>query len=254
MRVILTIAGTDPTSAAGIQADVQVIRDFGHHGASVITAVLAQNTQGVQRCDPVDAPLLQAQLDAVFDDLDVAAVKVGLVPTASLVALVAETLRPRGLPVVWDPVVASGDARTTLYDGTPAALRLAADSATLLTPNIPELAWLTGTAIDDLDDAIAAAATLPTAVLIKAGHLPHANLIQDVLVRGDSVTTLAALPVVDFDARGTGCHLSTAIACALADGEELHIAVERARHYLNERLRHAVRLGRGRPLLTVRQR
>lgn len=259
MKVVLTIAGSDPTSAAGIQADLQVIRDFGHHGASVLTAVIAQNTQGVRRCDPVDRELLGAQLDAVLSDLDVAAVKVGLVPTAPLVDLVVAVLAEHNLPVVWDPVVASGDARTSLYVGAPRALRDAARRVTLFTPNLPELQWLTGAPAASLADAIDAARSLDASVLLKVGHLPRAEratpenaTLRDVLVHDGAATHLTALPAVDFDARGTGCHLSTAIACALAEGDALHHAVERGRRYLNERLTGAAQLGRGRRVITHR--
>ncbi len=250
-QVVLTIAGTDPSGAAGIQADLQVIRDHGHHGVSVITAVLAQNSSGVRVVQPLAAGLVEAQLDTVFDDFDIAAVKVGLVPNDELVRMIAARLED--LPVVWDPVMRSGDGATELFGGSPAALLSALSRVAVVTPNVGELEQLMGTTLTTRQDAHEAARSLAAhvgAVLLKVGHLPHSGDLSDIWAHAGESFDLAALPAVSHDVRGTGCQLSSAIACRLADGVEPLDAVEGARRYLNALLlRQAVHLGKGRAII-----
>lgn len=251
MKVVLTVAGTDPSGAAGIQADLQVIRDHGHYGVSVITAVLAQNTSGVRAVYPMSAAALAAQLDAVFDDFDVAVVKVGLVPDDDLADVVLD--RTRGRRVVWDPVLASGDGSTSLFTGTPRELLRALRHVDVLTPNVPELGQLIGAQIRSRDDAHRAAGAVSlegAAILLKVGHLPHQGTVSDIWAEAGVSSDLDPLPTIEADVRGTGCQLSTAIACQLADGHERRDAGERARAYLNALLNdRAQRLGRGRSII-----
>lgn len=251
---VLTIAGTDPSGAAGIQADCAVIHAHGLEAASVITAVLAQGSVGVRAVYPMEAAMIAAQLDSVLSDLPVTAVKIGLVPTPQAAEAIARGLERlgQGVPVVLDPVLASGDGRSALVaPGTPGALLdLIAGLAprlTILTPNAPEAAALAGLSVVTGEEAMAAALALgryARGVLLKAGHLTRGDgWLRDVWAMDGEAALLAALPAIEEDVRGTGCHLSSAIAARLARGEEALAAVEGARRYLG-RLLHE---GRWRP-------
>lgn len=263
----LTIAGTDPSGAAGVQADLATFRDVGVHGLSVITSVLWQNTQGVRGQQPMSGAAVRAQLDAVCEDLPVAAIKLGLLPSAEVVRAVLDGLDAieardgRLPPLVLDPVLVSGDGRTTLVDEGTIALLVGPLLARvdLLTPNVPEAAWLLGGAPLDTPGACheaarALAARTRGAILLKGGHLPALSADPgarvDLLAFGDQVTPLAALPAIPDDVRGTGCHLSSAIAAWLALGLPLEAAIDRARRHLNGLLhRHRRLIGRGRHVL-----
>ncbi len=263
---VLTIAGSDPSGAAGVQVDLQVFRDFGAHGWSALTSVIAQNTGGVRRVWPVSRDQLRAQLDAVFDDVTPDAIKVGALPTRELVEVVAAVLRERadGAPVVVDPVLASGDGAMALATAGVAEV-IASELApwvALLTPNLPELSRLTGSThpirtVDELVDAARQgreALGMRGALLLKAGHLPgeRGGSIQDALANDDGCAATEPLPSIGEDVRGTGCQLSSAIAARLArGGKSMREDVEAARRYLNAHLRgHRARLGAGRPLIS----
>lgn len=258
-RVLLTIAGTDPSGAAGIQADLQVFRDFGFHGASVITSVLAQNTTGVTDLRALEPDLVRAQLRSVLDDLDVAGVKVGLVSTCPAFHVVAgalDELAPE-IPVVWDPVLASGDGARHLTE--PDFKRCFSVAAltriSVFTPNIPEAATWLGRPIRTIEDAESVAGALakagPRAVLLKVGHLTaEEEHLRDIWADAHGVRRCEPLPRLDADVRGTGCQLSSALCALLADGLEPLAAAERAREYLNDLLRsRSRRIGRGRPVV-----
>jgi hydroxymethylpyrimidine/phosphomethylpyrimidine kinase len=263
---VLTIAGSDPSGAAGVQVDLQVFRDFGAHGWSAVTAVIAQNTAGVRRVWPVSPEQLRAQLDAVFDDVAPDAIKVGALPTRALVEVVAGALRERapGVPVVVDPVLASGDGATALAaaDVAEAIASELAPWVTLLTPNLPELARLTGSArrVETPGGLVEEARRgrealgMRGALLLKAGHLPggHGDSIQDALAEQGASALTVGLPAIGEDVRGTGCQLSSAIAAAQARGHgTVREDVEAARAYLNTHLRaHRARPGAGRPLIS----
>jgi len=251
--VLLTIAGTDPSGAAGLQADLQVFRDFGFHGASVVTAVLAQNTGGVRAVRPLVRADVEAQLAAVFEDLDVAAIKVGLTASESIAQLV---MIGRDVPQVWDPVLWSGDGVTVLAgDDVVAAIVRALPHVDVLTPNAPEASRLTGRTVENLDDALGAAARLVElgagAVLLKCGHLSRGlETIRDVWADADGPRLMKPLPAIEADARGTGCQLSSAIAAELARGKLPLEAAESAREYLSDLLWFKRRkLGRGRDVV-----
>jgi hydroxymethylpyrimidine/phosphomethylpyrimidine kinase len=263
MPSLLTIAGTDPSSGAGIPVDLQVFRDFGHHGLSVVTAVVSQNTSGVRNFEAVDAPHVRDQLDAVFDDLPVAAVKIGMLPTAEVVETVADVLRERApdTPTVFDPVLVSGSGDSPLrHSGTEEAMR---DSLVprvdWLTPNVPEAEVLSATEIASRDDATRVAAQLralgPRSVLLKVGHLSARRddtTISDLLATDEGVVDLEPLDAIDADVRGTGCQLSSALASSLVDAPDASPpdVAERARRYLNELLHESRRdVGEGRPVI-----
>jgi hydroxymethylpyrimidine/phosphomethylpyrimidine kinase len=251
---LLTIAGTDPSSAAGIQVDLQVFRDYGFHGASVITAVVWQNTIGVRGFRALEADDVIAQLDAVLDDLEVTVVKVGMVPTARQVDAIVERIDQ--LAVVWDPVLRSGSGEAALVDPDAIdAIRRALPDVTVLTPNVPEAARLSGIEIETRADAHRAAGELlnrgPDAVLLKTGHLDEGeDTFRDVFASADGIIDLEPLSAIDADVRGTGCQLSSAIAAEMARGAAAREACEHARRYLHEMLRTRRRsVGKGRDIV-----
>lgn len=248
---VLTIAGTDPSGGAGIQVDLQVIRDHHMHGLSAVTAVVWQNTQGVQGFRVLQPVELRAQIDAVLNDFEVAAIKIGMVGSASNALAIHDALDGFGGSVVYDPVLTSGDGETSLWtDGLDAARRLAA-RATLVTPNLPEAVALFGHPEPQPDVLVTAlAALLGTSVLLKAGHMTaQAEGLRDLWCERDHPMWLPPTPRVDADVRGTGCQLSTAIACGLAAGMGNLTAVAAARQYLSHALTRRENRGRGRPIV-----
>ncbi len=249
----LTIAGSDPSGGAGIQADLKTFLAFHVYGAAVITSLTVQNTRGVFGRDDAPAALVLAQLAAVRDDLPVAAAKTGLLATAALVDALAGELAARPLPwLVVDPVLiaTSGDALTA--GDTLAALRARLlPLATLVTPNLAEAAALLGHPVDDvasMRDAARAIADLGTPnVLVKGGHLPGPP--RDILFAGGVLHELEGVRVGPASAHGTGCTLSAAITAGLARGDALVAAVERGKRYVERALAAAAPLGHGsRPL------
>lgn len=269
---LLTIAGTDPSGAAGIQADLQVFRDLGYHGLSVITAVVWQNTVGVRGWQAIEREGLQGQLDAVLEDIPVAGIKLGMLPDVGTIEVVSEFIHKirsgvkadrnaqvRPIRVVLDPVMASGDGRYALskQETMQRAVELLYGQTDVLTPNVPEAEQLLGCKIRTADEMLRAGERLmklgAKSVLLKGGHLsdePDFEL-TDVFVDADGARLLEPLARIDEDVRGTGCQLASAIACGLADGRTEFEAVDRARRYLNDLL-HApnrVRIGRGRSIL-----
>jgi len=247
--VALTIAGSDPSGGAGIQADLKTFCAFDVYGAAVVTSLTAQNTTGVRGRVDVAPAFVVAQLDAVLDDLDVAAAKTGLLPTRDIVEAVAERLRSSPLPyVVVDPVLAAtaGDALSEPHVVDAIRDRLL-PVATLVTPNLDEAAALTGRPVRDLagmrDAARALDALGARAALVKGGHL--AGTAHDVLATADGIEELAAPRVATGPTHGTGCTLSAAIAALLARGVPLRDAAARAKAYVTRALAAAAPIGRG---------
>ena len=247
---VLTVAGSDSSGGAGIQADLKAIAACGGYGASVITALTAQNTTGVRAVEPVGAEMVRAQLDAVLDDLEVRAVKTGMLATSALVAEVAGALTARPpFPLVCDPVMVakSGDSLLTA-DAVDAVRGLLLPRATLLTPNTHEAGVLAGMPVRTLQEAAEAGRALramgASSVLVKGGHLsgPRAD---DVLVTGEGVRVFEAERLDARHTHGTGCTYAAAIATFLAFGLPLPEAVGRAKRFLTEAIRHGLAVGRG---------
>jgi hydroxymethylpyrimidine/phosphomethylpyrimidine kinase len=251
MPIALTIAGSDSSGGAGIQADLKTFAAFGVYGASVITALTAQNTTGVSGIHLVPADFVTAQIDAVYGDLDVTAVKIGMVAQRATVdAIVAGLKRWSPGHVVLDPVmVATSGDRLLAADAVEALRTKLIPLASLLTPNLPEAAAL-------LDEGIAASeaaierqgkrllALGCQAVLIKGGHGQGAESI-DYLFCGNGVIALPAPRIVTRNTHGTGCSLSSAIAAGLAKGEEMETAVRNAKAWVSAAIAAADRLGVG---------
>ncbi|MGJ5205710.1 bifunctional hydroxymethylpyrimidine kinase/phosphomethylpyrimidine kinase [Bradyrhizobium sp. HKCCYLR20261] len=237
--VALTIAGSDSSGGAGIQADLKTFAALSVYGASVLTALTAQNTTGVTGVHLVPPDFVAAQIDAVFNDLAVGAVKIGMVAQAPIAEAIAASL-DRWTPrhVVLDPVmVATSGARLLPEDAIDALRRRLIPLATLITPNLPEAAALLDEAVATSEEAIAAQGmrllTLGCpAVLIKGGHGQGAES-TDYLVTAEHTIALPSPRVATQNTHGTGCSLSSAAAAGLAKGESLETAVRHAKAFIS---------------------
>lgn len=256
---LLTIAGTDPTGAAGITADLRVFDDFGAFGLSVITAVVWQNSQGVRGFHSLEADEVAAQLDAVLDDIPVHGIKIGMVATAAIADIISSRISALKIPVIFDPVMASGTGETRMWSEDIHALENLLQYVDVLTPNIPEAEKLLGAKIDVQNveaQAMELASVYNTAVLLKLGHLPSdTEFIHDLWATSTSCVRLQPLPRIPDDVRGTGCALSSAILANVqfaTDRSEFAIpitSIELARTYLSKRLAARIKPGRGRFML-----
>ncbi|WP_267425961.1 bifunctional hydroxymethylpyrimidine kinase/phosphomethylpyrimidine kinase [Methylobacterium sp. GC_Met_2] len=248
--IAVTIAGSDSGGGAGIQADLKTFSALGVYGASVITALTAQNTRGVQGIHDVPAEFVARQIDSVFSDLAVRAVKIGMLSRTDVIVAVAEGLaRHAGaIPVVLDPVMVATSGDRLIADDAVATLRdrLLAQ-ADLITPNLPEAAVLLGESVAE-DPATAAAqarrllALGARAVLIKGGHGTGRDSIDHLVTADGTLQTLVAPRIATANTHGTGCTLSSAIAAGLARGLALPAAVAEAKTYLTAALGAADRL------------
>ncbi len=246
---VLTVAGSDSGGGAGIQADLKTMLALGVHGMSVITAVTAQNSTGVHGYWEIDPEGVDAQLAAVIDDIGVDAVKTGMLASPEVVAVVARRLRRLDAPVVVDPVCVSKHGDALLVE--PAVEAIVAKLlpvATVVTPNLPEVARLTGLDVADRDDQRKAADALlalgPAWVLVKGGHLRAGGAV-DLLTDGTSYLELSAERIDTVHTHGTGCTLASAIASYLALGRSVPDAVQAAKDYVTGAIEAGFPLGSG---------
>jgi len=252
--IALTIAGSDPSGGAGIQADLKTFAALGVYGASVITAVTAQNTLAVSAIHVLPPDIIAAQMDAVFADLDVAAVKIGMLPNAASIETVARGLaRHRAKTVVLDPVIAATTGADLMAkDAIDILRRELIPRALIVTPNLPEAAALTGAAPARNEQEMQAQARDILSlgaryVLIKGGHGGGDDSIDHLIGQGE-VVRLAAKRIATKNTHGTGCTLSSAIAANLAKGRDVIAAVREAKAYVTATIAHADELtvGHGR--------
>ncbi|MEP9353197.1 bifunctional hydroxymethylpyrimidine kinase/phosphomethylpyrimidine kinase [Xanthobacter sp. KR7-65] len=236
--IALTIAGSDSSGGAGIQADLKTFSALGVYGASVITALTAQNTRGVSAIHDVPDDFIAAQMDAVFADLAVKAVKIGMLSRPGAISTVAEGLdRHKARPVVLDPVMVAASGSRLLTDDSLASLKaLLIPAADLITPNLPEAAALLGTEPASGEDDMrrqgeALLALGARAVLMKGGHGEGPESL-DLLVTPSGTTRFSAPRHPTRNTHGTGCTLSSAIASGLALGLDLTEAVREAKAYI----------------------
>lgn len=251
MKNVLSVAGSDSSGGAGIQADVKTMCAFGVYGMTAITALTAQNTQSVLDVREADAAMVASQMRAVFLDIRVDAVKVGMVSNA----LVAEAVRAglvgfKARNIVVDPVMVSKSGCRLLRDDAVDALRALCAIADVVTPNIGEAEVLSGFSIHNEDDMRRAAQTIAEggakAVLVKGGHL-LAGDATDVLfcAQGGGFSVLRAARIATKNTHGTGCTLSSAIACRLALGDGTAEAVRAAKAYITRAIADGYALGGG---------
>ncbi|WP_114561119.1 bifunctional hydroxymethylpyrimidine kinase/phosphomethylpyrimidine kinase [Desertihabitans aurantiacus] len=247
---VLTVAGSDSGGGAGIQADLKTMLALGVHGMSVLTAVTAQNSLGVQDYWPLPVEAVSGQFRSVVDDIGVDAVKTGMLPTAEVIETVAGLLRtlPPGVPVVVDPVCASKHGDPLLAADAVAALReLLLPHATVVTPNLPEAVLLSGLPeqTPPAELARALAGTGADWVLVKGGH--HSGPPTDLLLGADADEPLAftAERADNRHTHGTGCTLASALASRLALGDDVPTAVGRAKDYTTGGIVAGFALGAG---------
>lgn len=248
MRRVLTVAGSDSGGGAGIQADLKTMLALGVHGMSVVAAVTAQNSVGVQGAWELPPAAVLAQLDSVLTDIGVDAVKTGMLSSAALVETVATRLGGLDAPLVVDPVGVSKHGDPLLQADAVAVLReRLVPLATVVTPNLPEVQQLTGVRVDreaDLRRGAQAVLRLgPRWVLVKGGHLPGPAV--DLLTDGDTVLELRADRQDSRHTHGTGCTLASALASRLALGDDVPAAATAAKRYVTGALTAGFALGAG---------
>ncbi len=249
---VLSIAGSDSSGGAGIQADIKAISATGAYAASVITALTAQNTQGVQAIEPVSPEFVTQQINAVCDDLAIQAIKIGMLHTQAIIERVIDAIvkyKPRY--VVLDPVMISKNGSPLLDDGLIGALKKLFFHVNLLTPNVLEAEKILNQPIqsiqstDDMADAARAISDkYQMSVLVKGGHL-DVSTAHDVLCDAGKLTWFELPRVVTKNTHGTGCTLSAAIASYLAQGLSLTDAVSEAKQYLFQAILHGSQLSIG---------
>ena len=248
LRTALTIAGSDSSGGAGIQADLKTFAAFGVYGLTAITAVTAQSTASVVDVAPLAADVVIAQIEAVAGDLPIHAVKTGMLANAAIVEAAAATIRETELPcVVVDPVITSSSGRRLLDDdGVRALSAELLPLAMLVTPNIPEAEMLSGRAIRSLDDERDAAVRIhklgASAVVITGGHAPGAEIV-DLLFNGTAFTEFRTPRIDSPHTHGTGCTFAAAIAAGLARERTLADAVAEAQAYVGGAIANALPAG-----------
>lgn len=249
MKKVLTIAGSDCSGGAGIQADLKTITAHKLYGMSAITALTAQNTTGVTGILEADPEFLKKQIDAVFEDIRPDAVKIGMVSSSGLIKTIAERLQHyKAENIVVDPVmVATSGSRLLEEDAVDTLKKELLPIATVITPNIPEAEILCGMEIHTEEDMVAAAKAiyedLGCAVLLKGGH--NINDANDLLYTKEEVSWFKGKRINNPNTHGTGCTLSSAIAANLAKGFDLKISVQRAKDYISRALADMLDLGAG---------
>ena len=249
LKAVLTIAGSDSIGGAGIQADIKTMLANGVYAMSAVTALTAQNTQGVAAIMDASPEFLAAEIDAVFDDIRPAAVKIGMVSAAALIKVIAGRLRAhKAENIVVDPVmVATSGARLLDEDASDSLTAELFPFAVLITPNLPELELLTGDSIASREERIDAARKLAAkwgcAVLSKGGHAEKSA--DDILVTDSETTVFPGTRIDTKNTHGTGCTLSSAIAANLAKGAGLTAAIRQAKDYVAGALAADLKMGKG---------
>ncbi len=250
LPVVLTIAGSDPSGGAGIQADLKTFTALGVYGMSVITAITSQNTRKVNSVYPLPPEIVRDQLEAVMSDIKPDFIKIGMLSNIEIVEAVANLLKKYKFKnVILDPVMASKSGDCLLEDKAIDNLKSKLIPLTfLITPNIIEAEILTGTKITGFESIIRTAEKLVNMgaknVLIKGGHLKDDNC-KDLLLTGNKYVILSRQRINTKNTHGTGCTYSSAIASFLAKGEKLEVAVQKARDYLHLAIKNYIALGKG---------
>jgi|SRR6478672_4385576 len=249
LPVVLSIAGHDPSSGAGITADIKTIAAHGCYGVTCVTALTVQSTRGVKRFDPVESRIITEALEQLMGDVEIAAVKIGMLGSAEAAKSVAAFLKRYPLRhIVLDPIIqSSSGAELISRDGLQMMKERILGRACVITPNIDEAAALTGVSVTTMDEMHVAAARLHDMgarnVIITGGHLdpPH-DLISTEDRRS---TVLHGNKIPGHSTHGTGCAFSTALACNLALGNDLVTAAKAAKHYVEAAIRKAPGIGKG---------
>ena len=249
MKKVLTIAGSDSCGGAGIQADLKTFSAHGVYGMSVITAITAQNTQGVFGVQDITPELINRQIEAVFDDISVDAVKIGMVSNLETIKTISKTLEKYQIRnLVVDPVMVSKSGYYLLQpEAQEALVKYLIPMATVVTPNLLEAEVITGMTITNLEDMEGAAVHIHKMgaryTLVKGGHLEGDAM--DVLYDGQEYLYFNSPRINTPNTHGTGCTLSSAIASNLAQGMSIGLAVEKAKEYITIAIEHSFSIGKG---------
>lgn len=248
--IALTIAGSDSGGGAGIQADLKTFSMLGVHGTSVVVAVTAQNTQHVKRIYEVPLEAIEEQIKAVLEDIEISAIKTGMLYSAKIVSTIARLLKDCRCPLVVDPVVLAKDGTQLLKeDAIKTVVNELFPIATIATPNVPEAEKLTGISIKSVEDMKLVAKKIAEsynvkAVVVKGGHL-SSNEAFDVLYYKGEYKELKTSKIVTKNTHGTGCTFSAAIAAELAKGKEIQEAVEVAKLFVTQAIAYSLDIGKG---------
>ena len=249
MKNVLTIAGSDSCGGAGIQADLKTFSAHGVYGMSVITAITAQNTQGVLAVQDISVELIEKQIEAIFEDIRVDGLKIGMVSQIDTINAIGEELRYyKPSNIVLDPVMVSKSGYHLLQQSAKEALiKSLVPLATIVTPNIPEAEVLTGMRIGSIEEMEKAARMIfemgPRNVLLKGGHLD--DDATDILFDGTGISVLKSKRIDTRNTHGTGCTLSAAIASNLAKGYSVAEAVALAKEYITIAIENSLSIGKG---------
>lgn len=247
-RTILTIAGSDPLAGAGLQADLKTIQAHHAYALSVTTAINAQNTQGVQAVNPLPLEWVAQQLDSLLSDVQIDAIKIGQLASAQIIDVLANRLAALNCPIVLDPVLISSSGKRLLAESAqPGLVARLMPLATLITPNVPEVNALLNANYRGLESEMPQIAAQffalgMQAVLIKGGHSIEDMAVDYLLLPSQNPLAFSAPRIADLNVKGTGCVLSSAIACALASGKNMPDAVAQAKHYLYKQFNHLTQL------------
>ena len=259
---VLVCAGLDPSGGAGLIADVRVLADHGARPVGVVTALTVQNTTGVVEWHPSDPEVVSHQLAFLMTDIEVKAVKIGMIGSLAVAKAIANALHLTNAPVVWDPVAGPSLGNVAYHESFDDAVAALRPHLALITPNARELALMTQMPVTDLASAEAAARVLAqkidAAVLIKGGHLSDEEALGgpadqsgemiDVLIHGSAREELRGPRIANGEhVHGTGCALASAIAANLAAGKGLADACREAKRYVADRIADPARPGRGAP-------
>ncbi len=250
VRIVLTIAGSDSSGGAGIQADLKTFAALGVHGASAIVAVTAQNTRSVMGVQEINAEIIKKQIDAVVEDLGVDAAKTGMLGSSGIVSTVARTIRRYRFPLVVDPVMISkSGAQLLREDAVETLIKELLPLAAVVTPNVPEAERLTGSKVSSLDDAREASRKIveeyhARAAVVKGGHI-GGDESTDVLYSNGKFKEFRGPRIKTKNTHGTGCTFSGAIAAELAKGNDIAEAVGRAKAFVSRAIEYALPIGKG---------
>jgi hydroxymethylpyrimidine kinase/phosphomethylpyrimidine kinase len=250
MLTVMTIAGYDPSAGAGILADIKTMSAFGCYGVAAITSITLQNTVGVFGAYHQTAEAVRGQLEPLFEDFEIAAVKTGMLPTEEVIREVAQAISSRAIPhVVIDPVVRSTSGYDLIDDYALGALISSLfPLASVVTPNLAEAERITGIRVEDRRSMREAAEAIlalgPAAVLVKGGDMDD-DAATDILLDAEGLATFSAERIRSNNTHGTGCTLASALACLLACGQTLRRSVPVAKGYVAEGIRFAPGLGHG---------
>lgn len=248
MKKVLTIAGSDSCGGAGIQADIKTMSSLGVYGMSVITAITAQNTQAVYEVLEVDKDMVRRQLEVIFEDISVDAVKIGMVSNAEIIKTIKDTLLRYNIKnIVVDPVMVSKSGYHLLKPEAIDELKELIAISDIVTPNIPEAEILSGIKIENEEDMKTAAIIISKFgvknVLVKGGH--RCNDACDVFLNGEEFYILQGVRIATINTHGTGCTLSSAIASYIAKGIEFNEAIKLSKDYISKAIENSFSIGKG---------